>query len=113
MLLADAGIAADIACDGLEAVERADSTAYDLILMDMQMPRLDGLGATQRIRALAQHRHTPIVAMTANAFSEDRQRCFAAGMTHFIAKPIDPASFYRLLLDILAQEIARPSETIT
>ncbi len=101
MLLADVGLGADLASDGLEAVARASAQAYDLILMDMQMPQLDGLGATQRIRALPQHRQTPIVAMTANAFSEDRQRCFAAGMTHFIAKPIDPAAFYSLLLSIL------------
>ena len=107
MLLADSGIAADIACDGLEAVAQASAHAYDLILMDMQMPLLDGLGATQRIRALPQHTDTPIVAMTANAFSEDRERCFAAGMTHFVAKPIDPAAFYRLLLGILKKKTAR------
>ena len=101
MLLAEAGLVADTAVDGQEAVEKVAAQHYDLILMDMQMPRLDGLGATRHIRALPGEAATPIVAMTANAFSEDRERCFAAGMTHFIAKPIHPGEFYRLLLAAL------------
>jgi CheY-like chemotaxis protein len=105
MLLAEAGLVADTAVDGQEAVEKVAAQHYDLILMDMQMPRLDGLGATRHIRALPGEAATPIVAMTANAFSEDRERCFAAGMTHFIAKPIHPGEFYRLLRAALQTDL--------
>ncbi len=98
MLLADAGLSADVAENGLEAVAAAEARAYDLILMDMQMPELDGLAATQRIRMLPAHRQTPVIALTANAFAEDRTRCRDAGMTDFIAKPVDPELFYHLIL---------------
>jgi CheY-like chemotaxis protein len=71
---------------------------YDLILMDMQMPRMDGLEATQRIRQLPNRAKTPILAMTANAFSEDKARCFAAGMDDFLVKPFDPDAIFSTLL---------------
>lgn len=78
-----------IAQDGLEAVERAGAEAFDLILMDMQMPNMDGIEATRRIRALdGTHRHVPIIAMTANASEDDRRRCQEAGMDGFQSKPI-------------------------
>ncbi|MCL2635397.1 MAG: PAS domain-containing protein [Betaproteobacteria bacterium] len=97
-MLEDVGLGVDVAEDGEIAVQLASGRTYDLIIMDVQMPRLDGLEATQRIRRLAGREHTPIVAMTANAFAEDRQRCLAAGMNDFIAKPFQPESFYTTLL---------------
>lgn len=87
-MLEDLGCEVDIASDGAEAVECAQTRAYDLILMDMQMPRMDGIAATRAIRALPGHSETPIVALTANAFAEDRERCLAAGMTAHLAKPV-------------------------
>jgi len=98
MMLEDAGLRVELASDGLEAVARASTSLYDLILMDMQMPRMDGLTATRHIRQITLAKRTPIIAMTANAFAEDRERCLAAGMCDFIAKPIEPERFYATLL---------------
>ncbi|MFZ2268954.1 MAG: response regulator [Azonexus sp.] len=97
-LLEEAGLIVETAEDGEQAVALAASRAYDLILMDMQMPNLDGLGATRAIRHLPGHAHTRILAMTANAFDDDRQRCFAAGMDDFIAKPVDPRVLFAVIL---------------
>ncbi|HEX6734810.1 MAG TPA: ATP-binding protein, partial [Azonexus sp.] len=91
------GLAVDVAPDGAEALAMAGRTAYDLILMDVQMPNLDGLAATRAIRQLPAHGATPILAMTANAFVDDRQRCLAAGMDDFIAKPVDPDALFVIL----------------
>jgi signal transduction histidine kinase/CheY-like chemotaxis protein len=95
------GVEYDEAEDGLRALERAVDGAYDLVLMDCQMPRLDGLEATRRLRARdARARdgtRLPIVALTANAFDEDRERAFAAGMDDFLAKPLRLAELHEAL----------------
>jgi CheY-like chemotaxis protein len=77
-----------VANDGREAVEHYLETTFDLILMDMQMPEMDGLQATVAIRGLEQGTRVPIIAMTANAMLEDRKRCFEVGMDGFLTKPI-------------------------
>jgi signal transduction histidine kinase/CheY-like chemotaxis protein len=97
-LLEDAGLACDVAVDGLEAVEMVAAQHYDLILMDLHMPRMDGLEATRRIRAGPRDRQPAIVALTANAYAEDRMSCLAAGMNDFISKPFKPELLYAKVL---------------
>jgi PAS domain S-box-containing protein len=98
MLLEDAGLTVDTANDGELAVAMARNAPYAAILMDMQMPRLDGLEATRLIRRLDGYAETPIIAITANAFAEDKARCFAAGMNDFLVKPFDPDAIFSTLL---------------
>jgi CheY-like chemotaxis protein len=102
-LLRDVQQLVDIAEDGLQAVELATLNNYDLILMDMQMPNMGGVEATQRIRQLPNRIHTPIIAMTANAFAEDKALCFEAGMNDFVSKPVDPDLLFEVLLRWLQQ----------
>ena len=97
-ILADAGLVADVADDGREAVEMVRSGHYDLVLMDVSMPVMSGLEASTAIRCLPGCEHLPIVAMTANAFDEDRERCLAAGMNDHVAKPVSPERLYETLL---------------
>ncbi len=92
-LLTAVGLTVDLAADGAEAVEKAVSVRYDLVLMDMQMPLQDGLSAARVIRSRL-GAALPIVAMTASAFEEDEAACLAAGMNDYIAKPIDVARFH-------------------
>lgn len=100
--LEEFGLLIDEAEDGKEAVRLAARNDYAVILMNMQVPRLNGLDATRRIRQLAGHRTTPIIAMTANAFAEDKLRCTEAGMNDFLGKPVAPGTFAEVLLRWLA-----------
>jgi signal transduction histidine kinase/ActR/RegA family two-component response regulator len=97
----DAGLQVDLASNGAEAVAMAEKSAYDLILMDMQMPVMDGLHATRAIRRIQGHEQTPILAMTANAFADDRKNCLEAGMDDFITKPIEPEKMFVILINWL------------
>jgi CheY-like chemotaxis protein len=88
-VLAKFGIQARLARDGVEALDMAREETFDVILMDVQMPRMDGIDATRAIRAMsAEQTQRPwIIAVTANAFDQDRERCLAAGMNDFVSKP--------------------------
>jgi len=96
-LLVSVGLVVEVADDGAQAVELAVTRHYDLVLMDMQMPGMDGLEATRLIRQRLGH-VLPIIAMTANAFNEDRVQCLNAGMNDHVGKPVDPAHLYDTLL---------------
>ncbi|NPC55117.1 response regulator [Caenimonas soli] len=97
-ILMDAGLVVDIAADGRIAIDMVQANPYDIVLMDMQMPVMDGLEATIEIRKLGRFDALPIVAMTANAMAQDRQRCLDAGMNDFVSKPIEPDELWRTLL---------------
>ncbi|HET8587677.1 MAG TPA: response regulator, partial [Candidatus Limnocylindria bacterium] len=106
-LLSQLGYAVDIANDGLQAIAALERDVYDVVLMDVQMPELDGLSATRRIRAEWPERPVWIVAMTANAMAGDREACMAAGMNDYLSKPIRP----RELAAALERAPALPATT--
>jgi PAS domain S-box-containing protein len=97
IMLEDVGLVVDVAEDGERAVSMMQGGRYDAILMDMQMPRMDGLEATRLIRQMPNGNTIPILAMTANAYAEDRARCQEAGMNDFISKPAKPDDVYFIL----------------
>jgi PAS domain S-box-containing protein len=100
-LLEDAGFVVDVVSHGQEAVAQARTNSYALILMDMKMPVMDGVQATRAIRAIPGQATVPILAMTANAFADDRVRCLAAGMNGHISKPVEPDVLYSMLMQWL------------
>ena len=108
-ILGRSGARVDVAANGHEALEAVRRRRYDLVLMDMQMPEMDGLEATRRIRDLGGIAATlPIVAMTANAMQEDRRRCLEAGMNDFIAKPLEAEDLIRKIAMHTQVEIGVP-----
>ncbi|MBL8235215.1 MAG: response regulator, partial [Bryobacterales bacterium] len=108
-LLRKKGYHVDVANHGREALEFLELISYGLVLMDVQMPVLDGLETTRLIRRDTRFQSLPIVAMTAHAMSGDRERCLAAGMNGYIAKPLHPAS----LLRVVEENLLRPDREKT
>lgn len=111
-LLEEAEVSIDIANNGQEAIDMLDSTAYDIVLMDMQMPVKDGVVATIEIRQDARFRDLPIIAMTANAMQQDKDKCTAAGMNAHISKPIDPEQLFATLIKWLRRNPNTASATV-
>lgn len=105
-MLTKLGFSFDIAMDGLEAVEKLDHNHYDLVLMDCQLPGMDGYEATRRFRQQELERktaRTPVIALTANAMQGDRETCLQAGMDDYMTKPISMASLRQKLQQWLVQ----------
>ncbi|MCB1914073.1 MAG: response regulator, partial [Rhodocyclaceae bacterium] len=102
MFLEEIGFEIDEAENGAEAVRMAYEKDYAIIIMDMQMPVMDGLKATRKLREGEKFNAIPILAMTANAFAEDKARCLDAGMDDFLTKPVNPEQLYDTLLKFLA-----------
>ncbi len=110
-LLGSAGLEVDVAADGKQAFEMAGAHRYALILMDIQMPVMDGLDATRAIRQAEWGREVPILAMTANAFAEERQRCLDAGMDDHVAKPVIAEQLFRTLRHWLDHQASASANT--
>jgi two-component system, sensor histidine kinase and response regulator len=112
-LLTRARIKVRLARDGVEAVEAVHQEKFDAVLMDMQMPRMDGLEATRQIRANPAYDGLPIIAMTANAMSGDRELCLAAGMNDYIAKPVNIGRLYAILARWTNRAITPPASDMS
>jgi two-component system, sensor histidine kinase and response regulator len=112
-LLEDAHLSIDEAENGAIAVQRLSKCDYDLVLMDMQMPVMDGITATKAIRSNPRFAALPILAMTANAMDRDRETCLAAGMNDHLAKPIDPDKLYAALLHWIRPRAASASASLS
>jgi len=110
--LEDAGLQVQLAKDGEQAVTMAQTGTFDLVLMDVQMPGMDGLTACRAIRALPGWADRPILALTANAFEQDRLACLAAGMKDFVPKPIEPERLYAAILQWLDAVKGRNNESV-
>lgn len=105
-MLEELGLVVDAAIKGNEALIKVRQAHYDIVLMDMQMPELDGLDATRKLRAMPDGQDLAIIALTANAFDDDRERCLAAGMNDFIAKPFKPEKVFGKLVRWLGKPSA-------
>jgi signal transduction histidine kinase/CheY-like chemotaxis protein len=110
-LLGDAGLVVTLAVDGKKAVERMRSD-FHAVLMDVQMPIMDGYEATKRIRSEPAFQGIPVIAMTANAMEQDRALALEAGMTDFVAKPIDPVQLFRKLAFYIKSDASKPFEAV-
>jgi CheY-like chemotaxis protein len=104
-MLEKMGLRSDLAKDGQEAIDATKSRHYDLILMDVEMPKLDGLDATRSIRTQDGMADIPIVALTAHALIEEKEKCLNSGMNDFLAKPVSPKS----LSDMITKWCSPPS----
>jgi PAS domain S-box-containing protein len=111
-LLEQAGCVVEIAGNGAVALERVQETRYDMVLMDLQMPVMDGISATRAIRKLPSLAELPIIAMTANVLETDRQRCLAIGMVDFVAKPFEPEALFATLARWTSKRAASPTGLI-
>jgi two-component system sensor histidine kinase/response regulator len=108
-LLEGAPVTVSAADNGEVAIRMLNESKYDMVLMDMQMPVMDGLAATHAIRQKSQFKDLPIIAMTANAMAGDRERCLEAGMNDYLAKPIDPDKLFDALLRWIPARTAAPN----
>lgn len=97
-LLGAVRLVPELTNNGVKALDMTRTRRFDLILMDVQMPLMDSLEATRQIRRKSLNQHTPILALSANTFHDDRKNCTAAGMDAFLPKPVDPDTFYATLL---------------
>lgn len=107
-LLEKAGLIVHLVSDGQQALTLAQASQYAIVLMDLQMPGMDGVAATRAIRQLPGWEAVPIVALTANAFDQTREECLRAGMTDFLSKPINPQNLYSVLVKILDARSVNP-----
>ena len=105
-----AGVTVDIASNGKIAIDMVAATPYDAVLMDVQMPLMDGYQATKIIRADTRHKDLPIIAMTAHAMQSEREKCLAVGMNDHVIKPIDPNRLYAALATWAARSGSRPAK---
>ena len=103
-LLTSVGLKVEAAVNGKEAIEKVSKTDFDLVLMDVQMPVMDGLQATQMLRSMEEHKNLPIVAMTANVFSDDKLACTQAGMNDFVSKPVVPDDLFSTIIKFLSKK---------
>jgi CheY-like chemotaxis protein len=108
-LIEDTGLRLDVVDNGADALVKLKAGDYALVLMDMRMPEMDGVETTKRIRGLPERNDLPILALTANAFEEDREQCLAAGMNDFLSKPVEPDTLYARLLHWLRVAGAGPA----
>ena len=96
----------------MQAIDKVRETPYALVLMDMQMPNLNGPDATRHIRRIAGYEATPILAITANAFAEDKAHCLAAGMNDFLVKPFNPDQLFSSLFKWLDRHTAERGRSV-